>query len=68
MIKKISKIKRIRIEREKRGVVNHHVNYKRQPPFDKPQSFVKLFDGTNQRRLVEMVTMIKENAVKIMGY
>lgn len=37
------------------------------PPFDKPQSFIKLFDGTKQRRLVEMVTQIKENAVKIMG-
>jgi len=37
------------------------------PPFDKPQSFVKLFDGTKQRKLVEMVTRIKENAVKIMG-
>jgi type I restriction enzyme R subunit len=37
------------------------------PPFDKPQSFVKLFDGTKQRRLVEMVTRIKENAVNIMG-
>ncbi|MGN7764870.1 DEAD/DEAH box helicase family protein [Paenibacillus sp. 22594] len=37
------------------------------PPFDKPQSFVKLFDGTKQRRLVEMVTQIKENAVKIIG-
>ncbi|WP_339171278.1 DEAD/DEAH box helicase family protein [Paenibacillus sp. FSL H7-0943] len=37
------------------------------PPFDKPQSFIKLFDGTKQRRLVEMVTQIKENAVKIIG-
>ncbi|TBL68364.1 DEAD/DEAH box helicase family protein [Paenibacillus thalictri] len=37
------------------------------PPFDKPQSFVKLFDGTKQRRLVEMVTQIKENAVKVLG-
>jgi type I restriction enzyme, R subunit len=36
------------------------------PPFDKPQSFIKLFDGTKQRRLVEMVTQIKENAVKIL--
>jgi len=35
------------------------------PPFDKPQSFIKLFDGTKQRRLVEMVTKIKENAVKL---
>ncbi len=37
------------------------------PPFDKPQSFIKLFDGTKQRKLVEMVTKIKENAVKILG-
>ncbi|MNT11494.1 hypothetical protein D3C72_1463790 [compost metagenome] len=37
------------------------------PPFDKPQSFVKLFDGTKQRRLVEMVTQIKENAVRVLG-
>lgn len=37
------------------------------PPFDKPQSFIKLFDGAKQRRLVETVTQIKENAVKILG-
>ena len=37
------------------------------PPFDKPQSFVKLFDGTKQKRLVEMGKSIKENAVRIMG-
>ncbi|GIP22906.1 DEAD/DEAH box helicase family protein [Paenibacillus sp. J22TS3] len=37
------------------------------PPFDKPQSFVKLFDGTKQRKLVEMVTQIKENAVRTLG-
>lgn len=37
------------------------------PPFDKPQSFVKLFDGSKQRKIVELVTKIKENAVKIVG-
>ncbi|MNI52142.1 hypothetical protein D3C73_1069050 [compost metagenome] len=37
------------------------------PPFDKPQSFVKLFDGTKQKRLVETIVQIKENAVKIIG-
>lgn len=37
------------------------------PPFDKPQSFIKLFDGTKQKRLVETVTRIKDNAVKIIG-
>ncbi|MGZ0051165.1 DEAD/DEAH box helicase family protein [Brevibacillus gelatini] len=37
------------------------------PPFDKPQSFVKLFDGTKQKRFVELISQIKENAVKIVG-
>lgn len=37
------------------------------PPFDKPQSFIKLFDGSMQKRLVELVTSVKENAVKIVG-
>lgn len=37
------------------------------PPFDKPQSFIKLFDGAKQRQLVELVTQIKENAVRVVG-
>ncbi|MBP1153641.1 MULTISPECIES: DEAD/DEAH box helicase family protein [unclassified Paenibacillus] len=37
------------------------------PPFDKPLSFVKLFDGTKQKRLVEMVAQIKDNAIKILS-
>ena len=37
------------------------------PPFDKPQSFIKLFDGSKQKRIVELVSRIKENAVKIVG-
>ncbi|MEK4472287.1 type I restriction-modification enzyme R subunit C-terminal domain-containing protein [Paenibacillus sp. FSL R7-0048] len=38
------------------------------PPFDKSQSFIKLFDGTKQKRLIEMVTQIKDNAAKIVDY
>lgn len=37
------------------------------PPFDKPQSFIKLFDEPKQKRIVEAVTKIKENAVKTVG-
>lgn len=37
------------------------------PPFDKPQSFIRLFDGSKQKRLVELVAGIKDNAVKIVG-
>ncbi|PKM42172.1 MAG: DEAD/DEAH box helicase [Firmicutes bacterium HGW-Firmicutes-8] len=37
------------------------------PPFDKPQSFIKLFDGSKQKQIVDLVTKIKENAVKIVG-
>ncbi len=37
------------------------------PPFDKPQSFIKLFYGTRQKQIVDTIVKIKENAVKIVG-
>ncbi|USG66105.1 DEAD/DEAH box helicase family protein [Brevibacillus ruminantium] len=37
------------------------------PPFDKPQSFIKLFDGVRQKQFVELILKIKDNAVKIVG-
>jgi Type I site-specific restriction-modification system, R (restriction) subunit and related helicases len=37
------------------------------PPFDKPQSLMKLFDASKQKKIVELVALIKENAVKIVG-
>lgn len=37
------------------------------PPFDRPQSFIKLFDCTKQKQLVELVNAVKENAVKVVG-
>lgn len=37
------------------------------PPFDKPQSFIKLFDGTKQRKIVDTINKIKENATKVVG-
>lgn len=37
------------------------------PPFDKPQSFIKLFDGSKQKQIVDLVVTIKENAVKTVG-
>lgn len=44
-----------------------HVSELTKPPFDKPQSFVKLFDGIKQKQLVEIVAKIKENAVNIVS-
>lgn len=32
------------------------------PPFDKPTSFIKLFDGQRQKRLVELVKIVRDNA------
>ena len=32
------------------------------PPFDRPQKFVRLFDGTRQRRLVELIRAVNDNA------
>lgn len=37
------------------------------PPFDKPLNFIKLFDGSKQKRLVELVNQIRENAVNTVG-
>lgn len=35
------------------------------PPFDKPVSFIKLFDTSNQKKLVSIINQFKENAVKL---
>jgi type I restriction enzyme R subunit len=37
------------------------------PPFDKPQNFIKLFDGSKQKQIVELVTQIKKNALYVVG-
>ncbi|VBB07170.1 Hypothetical protein LUCI_2414 [Lucifera butyrica] len=37
------------------------------PPFDKPVSFMKLFDKTKQQRIMELVSEVKENAIRVMG-
>lgn len=37
------------------------------PPFDRPQSFIKLFDGSKQKQLVEIVNAVKDNAVRVVG-
>lgn len=35
------------------------------PPFDKPISFVKLFDGKTRAALMETINRVRENAVQI---
>lgn len=37
------------------------------PPFDKPQRFINLFDGSKQRQIRDLVAQIKDNAVRIVG-
>jgi len=37
------------------------------PPFDKPVSFVKLFDKTAQTQIIAIVNQVMENAVKVAG-
>ena len=37
------------------------------PPFDKPQTFIHLFDGSKQKKIVELVNKIKDNAMRIVG-
>ena len=35
------------------------------PPFDKPISFIKLFDAHTRRALIAAINQIRENAVQI---
>ena len=35
------------------------------PPFDKPISFLKLFDAKTQKELVDTINTVRENAVKV---
>ncbi len=37
------------------------------PPFDKPMSFVKLFDSMKQAGIIKLVNEIKENALEVAG-
>ena len=37
------------------------------PPFDKPMSFVRLFDSKRQTEIVKLVNEIKDNAVEVAG-
>jgi type I restriction enzyme R subunit len=37
------------------------------PPFDKPRSFIKLFDGDKQERIVRIINEIRDNAVRVVG-
>ena len=37
------------------------------PPFDKPQSFIKLFDADKQKKFVHIINEVKENATKIIS-
>jgi type I restriction enzyme R subunit len=35
------------------------------PPFDKPLSFIKLFDAEKQKKFVGVINAVKENAVRV---
>lgn len=37
------------------------------PPFDKPQTFIKLFDVDKQKKFVSIINEVKDNAVKVSG-
>jgi type I restriction enzyme R subunit len=51
---------------EQNGYVENVAELTR-PPFDKPRSFIKLFDGDKQERIVRIINEIKDNAVRVVG-
>jgi type I restriction enzyme R subunit len=51
---------------EQNGFVDNVAELTR-PPFDKPQSFIKLFDVAKQKKLVQIINEVKDNALKIIS-
>lgn len=51
---------------EQNGYVENVAELTR-PPFDKPQSFVKLFDAEKQKKFVNIINEVKDNATKIIS-
>lgn len=51
---------------EQNGYIDNVAELMR-PPFDKPRSFVRLFDSNKQAEIIKIVNEIKENAVEIAG-
>lgn len=49
---------------EQNGYIDNVTELMR-PPFDKPMSFVKLFDSKRQAEIIKLVNEIKENAVEV---
>lgn len=47
--------------------MNSHVAELIKPPFDKPQSFIKLFDADKQKEFVQIINKVKDNATKIIS-
>ena len=39
----------------------------RKPPFDKPVSFIKLFDADKQEQLVQLINSVKDNATHVVA-
>jgi type I restriction enzyme R subunit len=58
-----------------RKIINHieqngymdNVNDLMKPPFDKPVSFVKLFDAKKRSQIIEAINGVRENAVNVVA-
>lgn len=51
---------------EQNGYVENIAELTR-PPFDKPQSFVRLFDADKQKKFVQIINEVKENATRVIS-
>lgn len=64
--KQISFVKKIINHIELNGYMEN-VSELTKPPFDKPVSFIKLFDAKNRTALIATINQIRENAVQIVA-
>ena len=64
--KQISFVKKIINHIELNGYMEN-VSELTKPPFDKPVSFIKLFDAKTRTALIATINQIRENAVQIVA-
>ena len=62
--RQIAFVKRVISYVEKNGYIDNPSDLLK-PPFDKPQSFVRIFPLSSQKKLVQNIQQIKDNAIRI---
>ena len=54
-------------QRTSKNIVNEDVKILMKPPFDKPYSFIKMFDSKTRNAILLTIESIKNNALQVVA-